>query len=407
VNLIREDLRSRVFRANPSFSLIPLNEVAWRLPAALPLLDGLAADQDCFGVAVPLADPRLGTKAVCRETAALLTSLREPSLLPPETLRDGARFNRDIAVLVSDGLLQVELDGEFLSGPAAQAALAVASLPNASESPSARVSYSALRYAQALPELDVAWLAARLYHYNQVPESPQWRRRLATPADVEALLGLGSGQKSERLLERAFVPRDAQGGPEQEAWRVWSLKSGPSSSPLEGELAGPRGTYKLYLSPRPEALGETFSRAIAVLAEFRALQFKVGRDRGNVLRSDKFVAYFARYADLERAAGALATELVGLPAQGVPFTAALDAQGLLSWGVDPPVSQRVSGWTGRESWRLWLVNRLARALTVARHESSDAEPWIHALNRVALDGIDVRTWAPAADMWTSDQEASA
>ncbi|HKO53266.1 MAG TPA: hypothetical protein VJV79_36400 [Polyangiaceae bacterium] len=404
---IREDLRARVFRANPSFSLIPLAEISERLPAALPLLDGLRSDQDCFGVALPVADPRLGAKAVCRQTAALLASLRVAQTLPVEVTRmPGLRFDRDLAGLVSDGLLEVEIEGEFQSGPAAQAALALAALPHSADSASARLSYAALRYAQALPELDMAWLAGRLYHYNQVPESPRWCRQLATPADVQSLLGLRSGQLSTRILERAFIPRNARHGPDATGWHVWSLRSGPRSSPAEGELLGPKGTFKLYLSPRPEALAEAFAKAVPVLAEFQVLQFKVGRDRSNVLRPDKFVAYFARHADLESAAAALTAELAGLPAQGVPFTAAVDAEGLLSWGVDPPLSDRIAGWNARESWRLWIVHRLARALIVARHESVDIEPWLHALNRVALDGIDIDTWAPAIDLWQADSAAS-
>jgi hypothetical protein len=407
VAFIREDLRRRVFRANPCFSLIPLEEVFARFPAAIPMLDGLRADHDCFGVAVPVSDPRLGTKAVCRETATLLSSLREPQPLPVEVARaTGTRFDRDLAGLVSDGLLEVELDGEFRCGPAAQQALAEAALPDVADSPAARLSCAALRYAQALPALDVAWLAARLYHYNQVPESPRWRRQLATPEDVLSLLGLGGGQQVERTLGRAFVARDTAQGPEQEGWRVWCLRGAPQREEAEGELLGPRGTFKLYLSPRPEALGEAFARAVPVLAEQRVLQFKVGRDRCNVLRPDKFVAYFARHADLERATQALTSELAGLPAQGVPFTAAVDTEGLLSWGVDPPLSDRISGWSGRESWRLWIVHRLARALTVARAEADRVEPWIHALNRLALDGIDIATWAPSADLWTTDAEAA-
>lgn len=401
---IRQDLRARVFRANAAFTLIPLEEVAVRLSLAGPLLDGLRADDDCFGVAVPIGDPRLGAKAVCRETARLFNALREARPLP-EYLAEtkGAQLDRDLAGLVSDGLLEVEVGGEFRCGPAAQLALAEARLPIDPPALTARLSYEALRYAQSLPELDVRWLAARLYHFNHVPEGPVWRRRMATPADVQHMLGL-EAEPNRRTLRAAFDVHDTPNASD-EGWRVWQLRS-HAQAPSNERLAGPRGTYKLYISPRPEALADALAKAIPIFADFGVCQFKLGRDRGNLLRADKFVAYFPDRSELERVAQAVAAEAAGLPAQGVPFTAAWGDDGLLSWGVDPPINERLSGWTGQESWRLWLVHRLARALAVARDESTPVEPWVHALNRVALDGIDVATWTPTAELWAAEERGS-
>jgi len=90
------------------------------------------------------------------------------------------------------------------------------------------------------------------------------------------------------------------------------------------------------------------------------------------------------------------------PAHGVPFTAALDDEGLLSWGVDPPASVQLLEWQPRESWRLWLTNRLANALLTAKRAPATAtqrSPWQYALDRVRLEGIDIDTWTPSADVW--------
>jgi hypothetical protein len=87
----------------------------------------------------------------------------------------------------------------------------------------------------------------------------------------------------------------------------------------------------------------------------------------------------------------------------VPFTAALDDDGLLSWGVDPPAAQHLLNWQPRESWRLWLTNRLANALLTARGTPAPTakprEPWEYALERLRLDGVDTDTWAPHDRLW--------
>jgi hypothetical protein len=117
-----------------------------------------------------------------------------------------------------------------------------------------------------------------------------------------------------------------------------------------------------------------------------------------LLRPDKIVAYFPDFERLAKAAEAVSARLGGVPAQGVPFTSEIGGDGLLSWGMDPPASE-LAAWGGRESWRLWLTHRLARALLAAR-SAEGLEPWRFALERVRLEGIDTASWTPAASLWS-------
>ncbi len=158
-------------------------------------------------------------------------------------------------------------------------------------------------------------------------------------------------------------------------------------------------TYKLYVSPQPEALPIAFGDILAALAAAGAPQLKIGADFRGVLRPDKIVAHFPDFESLAAGAARLAERLGGMggmggiAAQGVPFTAEIGGDGLLSWGVDPPLpAGRSAAW--RESWRTWLCRRLALALLAGR--GSAPEPWRFALERLRLEGVDTESWAPGA-----------
>jgi hypothetical protein len=82
----------------------------------------------------------------------------------------------------------------------------------------------------------------------------------------------------------------------------------------------------------------------------------------------------------------------------VPFTSEIGGDGLLSWGVDPPDEEGSAwrGWSGRESWRLWLARRLASALVTAQATGPSEEAWRFVLDRLRLEGVDTDTWTPGA-----------
>jgi hypothetical protein len=86
----------------------------------------------------------------------------------------------------------------------------------------------------------------------------------------------------------------------------------------------------------------------------------------------------------------------------VPFSAEITADGLLSWGMDPPGTQRVLAWQEPESWRLWVVRRLAAAMIAAQSDpGSTMTPAEFALERLRHEGVDVEGWTPAASIWAA------
>jgi hypothetical protein len=108
------------------------------------------------------------------------------------------------------------------------------------------------------------------------------------------------------------------------------------------------------------------------------------------------VAYFDGFERLAAAGERLRARLDGVAAHGVPFSAEISQDGLLSWGADPPDHAQTPGMQGGESWRLWVCTRLAAALVSARGGSEAAE---YALERIRLEGVDPATWAPSQGIW--------
>jgi hypothetical protein len=386
----RREILGRGFRANPAFELVLYD----RLPAEeRRALAELRKDPDFYGVLRPREGAAaLGVKSVDRETALLFLTLREPGSLPSymaALLGDGVL--RTVSRLVADGILEVEHGGGFVFGAAALPLLGEKAAGDTGGEAAGRlagVSLAALRYGQDLDLDDAFALSYRLYGYNRRPLTPSWKRRLPNGEAVLSWLGLGPGGRWRQELDRGWE----SSGP-NDWWLSWR-----SRAPVDG-LTGSGATWKLYISPAPEVLPESFGAILEALTAARAPQFKVGADAWGLLRADKIVAYFPSFELLAAAADALASRLSGMPAQGVPFTSEIGGDGLLSWGVDPPREETA---LGAESWRLWLTHRLARALISAKSTSGrpeGAEPWRFALERVRLEGVDTDTWTPGAMLW--------
>jgi hypothetical protein len=393
-----EALLGGVLRASPRYQLVPLERLSAHERQGLA---ELGDEPDLYGLLLP-REPGAGSpaaKAVDCDTALLFLTLREPGPLPAYLRAAGGdAASRALARLVADGVLEVERSGDFVSGAAAfePPGTAGRQRPGRPSGRLAELSRAALRHAAALKIDDASLLAAKLYGYNRRPLTPLWRRRLGSTEDVPGFLGLaprapGPAEKDSPLSQPsgggAWSHPERSGG-----WLVWRLR-GRGSADL-GTAA--EAVFKLYVSPRPEALAGAGPPILSALAAARPFQIKIGAAAGGLLRCDKLVAYFASFERLSEAAAGLAASLAGLPVQGVPFTAEIAGGGLLSWGVDPPAGR--SAWQRNESWRQRLTGRLAQAIVAAR-KAAHTEPWEFALERLRLDGIDTDTWTPGALAW--------
>ena len=262
----------------------------------------------------------------------------------------------------------------------------------------ATLSIEALKYGQALALTDVRQLSHRLYGYNREPFTPVWCHRLPKPNAVLEYLGLDrAGPNAQSLSEHwTSLPADSI----QTGWFSWRSRR------LRRIERREAATYKLYVSPQAEHIRAAFEAFIAAGNGMKAFAFKVGRDVYGLLRPDKLVVYFNSFEDLAESADHLRGRLDGCPAHGVPFTAGITPDGLLSWGMDPPKSAQTPLLKHGESWRLWLTNRLAHALVDAQASPTrEVEPWEFALRRLKLEDIDTDTWTPAGNIWRDDRAA--
>ena len=252
------------------------------------------------------------------------------------------------------------------------------------------LSVAALRSAEALQSDEAEVIANHLYSYNSIPTSPDWQRRLADRSGIEQALGLSSHSELRSTLEVSWMQLPSSAIP---GWLVWlGRESGL-------ELGGSGPEFKLYVSPAVESLEHVFPEFVRVLTFNRVRSFKAGADAAGLLRPDKLVAYFFDLGDLASAAHELGRRLEGVSPQGVPFTADISGDGLLSWGVDPPARASAQG-RRAPSWREWICIRLASVLIEARRDKGESEPlWPLVLERLQDDGIQVDRWLPSPALW--------
>lgn len=257
----------------------------------------------------------------------------------------------------------------------------------------ARLSSEALLYAQTLSGLDAPTLSARLYRYNSLPASPTWRRRYPSPEAIMAELGVQLGGTTARRLDGRWRPVSPR--LRTDHWLSWRGRG--AEAPRDAPI------YKLYVSPRPDALRRAWLAVVDVLDEEQALAFKVGGDVYTLLRPDKLIAYFGHHEALLRTGQRLRLALRGVAPQGVPFTAQLDDDGLLSWAIDPPEVDSRRG--PSMSWRRWITARLAAALIAARADARTADDVCRlAIERVRREGVDTTTWTVARDFWSHEDD---
>jgi hypothetical protein len=365
------------YRASPHIELKRLADLPREQRA--PFLD-LKSDPDFYGLFIPKPPLTTNLKSVSRPTAQLFRKLAKPARLTKAAAAD-------VVDLVLDGIVEVESEGAFVSGADALPLLAPPPDPPAPRDGVARLSREALLYAQDLETRDPQTLATALYLYNRIPLTPFWKARFATPDAILAHLGANRGAL-QALLARGWSASHRR------HWLSWQPKSRRRQRSADV-------TYKLYVSPRPEQIRDAFEVVVRVLARFPGTPFKLGDSAIGLLRPDKMVAYFTTRERLAEVADTLRRELAGCDAHGVPFSAGIDDAGLLSWGVDPPETEHVLQWLGRDSWRIWLGRHLASALSIAKFAQTPnaVEPWRFAIERARRLGVDVETWTPSETLW--------
>jgi hypothetical protein len=232
---------------------------------------------------------------------------------------------------------------------------------------------------------DAVTLSAQLYFFNRMPVTPRWQRCFSDEAALGQFLGTDSGSLADAMRAQwneLDQPRATR------SWRRWSLR--------DARDEGSRNVddYKIYVSPTLESIPDVLPTIVDVFADKRVRLFRMGADLANLCRADKIVADLDSFEQVEEVGRALDERLGDVSAQGVPFTADLCRDGLVSWGMDPHQPPVLAGHE-YFSWRRWITNRLASALLDARDmPHAGVEPWRFALQRVRQEGIDTGTWTP-------------
>jgi hypothetical protein len=385
-NLALRVVLDACFRANPQYELIVFDRLP---PEQQELLRNLTQDPDFYGVLLP-KQAGGSIKSICRDAALLYLTLSNPGSLPGYArTMFGERSNQEIAELVLDEVLEIEYEGSFVCGAGAYDLVYGEQPAQAARAGLPQLTLDALQYAQLLDLDDTGPISARLYFYNRTPLSPRWARQFPRTEAVAAHLGIDTGGANLPRLDARWSKVELE--PPMNAWFQWKFKHARAPGQKTGQ------TFKLYISPQPEFVRRAFEAVLETLSQSgTAPQFKVGNDAAGLLRPDKMVAYFWSFDALRAAADRIAELLKGCPAQGVPFTAAITEDGLLSWGIDPRREKGAMAWMEQESWRLWVTNRLAAALVTAkRAPNGGVEPWQFALERLRLEGVDTLTWTPS------------
>jgi hypothetical protein len=385
-------IETRSLRASSKYELVLFDRLTDHERAAL---GDLRRQRDFYGILRPRGEadaPQLPMRAVDRETALLILTLQAPGRIPAYAL-DADPSGQSVVQLVLDGVLEIDDGGDYVAGPRAAHLLRRAPEPVGGQTRLARISGEAIACAATLDIDDRDALARWLYSYNRMPVSAAHTRTYPDAASILALVA-----DDDTLRTNGWrVTGGSRGDWISLAQSGGSYRSHPRTSRGDGP------TYKLYVSPSTPALADACRELRRTLEEHHVRNFKLAGSATGLLRPDKLVAYFNDPATLMSVADVLADRLRGAPAQGVPFTASIDADGLLSWGVDPPAGDRPLSWQREQSWRSWVTSTLAGALLQARDTPGTTSPGQFAIERLGLEGVDVDRWAPGQRLWRDPQ----
>ncbi len=372
-------LLEKRFRANPDYEILARETCV--TADCIPLEN---PHEPLYGYLHPRSSTsNLPCRQISPDTALLFLALQHAAYVPEYFCSLlGRRTNHFLLCLVLDGVIEVEHAGQFIAGRTAKEHFISADV-YASKGRIAELSITALKYADALGELPIPELTRRLYDFGRLPVTvAQKRAFLNTDTDF-----FGSLLNRVGLVLSAHWMRSPSADASWIMWRPIRIR---------GDSEGVR--YKLYVSPGLSDIATAFQASADILGQSPGVcGLKIGRGFAGLTRADKIVAYFSRLDDLQEAGMRLHRELEGCAAHGVPFTAELSDNGLLSWGADPPRTH-----TNRPgSWRLWLTGKLAAYFEIGRRSHTAGTIWPFVLDRIRLDGVNPDTWVPDAKLWSS------
>lgn len=370
-------------RTNPRLQFVPFSEIGSAENAVLePLIQsGLYA-----GI---LCDPDASSqtmKSVSVDTVRLFHELAVPhrvNVVPSLEAQPAAE--KTMMNLILDGIIEISEGADYRTGASAYPILVGNDVTPDMSTRLSRLSMEALEDCSKRTSLEAIELSWRLYHYNRLPVSPKWSRKLPDGVAVLGLFDRADREAQRRRLQQEFrfvAEREAQG------WLFWSRAGNTAHTEPRR-----RANCKLYISPMPGDIVRSFEAVVDLAPESEALGFKIGADAHGLMRPDKLIVYFEAFDQLLRFFEQCSTRLDGVAAHGVPFTAQLDEDGLFSWGMDPHVPGHLS-WHSDDSWRIWVCNRLATAIREAHAAHFPAKDVIcYALARLQLAGVDVARWS--------------
>jgi len=362
------------------------------------LLSGLYDESEVYGIFRPVVSRAdLTIKVAYREIALIYLHLTHPRGLPHYLFMSSQE--KAVIQLVLDGVLEIESEGGFLSGAASVPALLGDTLAPISGVPNylSRLSTRAINYGLRLRNQDPRSLANRLYTFNTVPWDARKKMAFLSEQSVREFLFSAATTSTKRLLLELWTEEPLT---EQSYWISWSKKK------ANHEPAADKPTYKIYVSPVMRDLPVVFEQVARILSGEETISMKAGLRIEGLLRPDKMVAYFANWESLASAATRLSKALNGYSAQGVIFTAQLGESGLLSWGVDPPVTQLVNA-VEAGSWRYSVADQTALAILQAQTEKvSDGEALDFIRAKLLAAGVDTETWTHSNDPATVDFKLS-
>ena len=382
------DIRGHTYRLNPGYEVVPAERLSASHGVALADAE---SGRDFYGVLLPRQGSGLEPRSISADTALLLLTLQVPGPLPAYSMRQsGFAMAEVVHRLVLDRVLQVFDGGGFVCGPAAMPLFPA----SGTGTRVGDLAIAALEYAQELTWLNERDLSFRIYLYGRQPITPALSRHFGTPAALKRHLGLDVPGPVQRIIGNGWRHLPEKAG-QRAAWWQWIRTVSAASNPTAD-----RPTYKLYVSPSVEEARGVLESVAALLATSRgSTGFKVGAGLEGICRPDKIVVYFPNFEDLQGFGWALADRIRGCPAHGVPFSADVLGEKLLTWGIDPPATWG-NGQNRRTSWRMWLAGRLAEYLIAGSGPEAGAQPlWQFALTRLRLSGIDTDTWIPSGMSW--------